>query len=47
MFNKNFEEDYNKKLNQALKEENYDKISMLFFDLKILRNYAKKSSKFY
>ena len=41
----NFEKDYNDKLQEALKNQNYDKISSLFFELKVLRKKFKKNKK--
>jgi len=41
-----FEIDYNNKLQEALKNQNYDKISSLFFELKVLRKTFKKNKKF-
>ena len=41
----NFEKEYNDKLQEALKNQNYDKISSLFFELKVLRKKFKKNKK--
>ncbi len=40
-----FEKEYNDKLQEALKNQNYDKISSLFFELKVLRKKFKKNKK--
>ena len=42
----NIEIEYIKKLEQAKQENNYDKIMVLFFELKFLRNQNKKKCKY-
>ena len=39
----NFEEEYNEKLKQAKLEDNPDKMTILFFELKVLRKKFSKS----
>lgn len=43
---RNIEREYNEKLIEAAQNENYDKITGLFYELKFFRNYYNKKIRY-